>query len=80
LAYERFDNAPFSLLSNRRCGRQKMSRRRGMGARWRGSGHGYYFLLRNFYRGEAEKLLTRVGYLLSRPRGGLKTATRALVK
>ena len=25
-------------------------------------------------------MLTKVGYLLSRPRGGLKTATRALVK
>ena len=30
-----------------------------MGARWRGSGHGYYFLLRKFGRGESEKLLTK---------------------
>ena len=42
-------NAPFSLPSNRRCGRQENEPRRGMGARWRGSGHGYYFLLRKSF-------------------------------
>ena len=73
---------PFSLPSDRRRERQKNEPRRGMGARWRGSGHGYYFLLRkSFVEGtKPKKLLTKVGYLLSRPRGGLKTAARALVK
>ena len=35
-----------------------------MGARWRGSGHGYYFLLRKSFLIETEKLLTKFGYLL----------------
>ena len=50
-----------------------------MGVRWRGSGHSYYFLLPKSCWGETEKLLTKVRFL-SKPRGGLKTATRALVK
>src|SRR5438876_7960956 len=56
-ASEEVVNAPFSLPSNRRCGRQENEPRRGM-ARWRGSGHGYYFLLRKSCLTEAEKLLT----------------------
>jgi len=58
----------------------KKKPRRGMGARYRGSGHGHYFYCGNFVRGKARNSSQRVDRLLSRSRGGLKTATRALVK
>src|SRR6476469_8396282 len=38
------------------------------------------FYCGNLVGGKARNCSQRVGYLLSRPRGGLKTATRALVK
>jgi len=40
-----------------------------MGARWRGSGHGYYFLLRKSFLERNEKLLKNAA-TSSRPRGG----------
>ena len=46
----------------------------------RGSGHGYYLLLRKSFLTGSRKIAHKFGYLLPRPRGGLKTATRALVK
>jgi len=42
-----------------------------MGARWRGSGHGYYFLLRKFYWRKNWKTTQQGRLPLSRPRGGL---------
>lgn len=51
-----------------------------MGARWRGSGHGYYLLLRKLCLTENRKIVHKVDSLFPGPRGGLKTATRALVK
>jgi len=59
LARPPFDNLPFSLPFDRCHERQKNEPRRGMGARLRGSGHGYYFLLRNFVGGKSEKLFTK---------------------
>ena len=68
------------LSSDRRRGRQENEPRRRIGARWRGSGHGYYFLLRKSFLTGSRKIAHKIGYFLSRPRGGLKTAARALVK
>src|SRR5437868_3698646 len=59
---------------------KKFEPRRGIGARQRGSGHGYYFLLRKFCCAENRKIAHKGRLPLPRPRGGLKTATRALVK
>ncbi len=52
----RFDNVPFSLQFDRRCGRKKKLSRAAGWARWRGSGYGYYFLLRKFCLSRIEKL------------------------
>jgi hypothetical protein len=42
---------------------EKNEPRCGMGARWRGSGHGYYFLLRKFFLGSSENLLKNTTHL-----------------
>jgi hypothetical protein len=48
-----------------------------MGAPWRGSGHGYYFLLRKSF-GVETKNCSKIRYFQAARR--LKTARRALVK
>jgi hypothetical protein len=75
----RFDNLPFSVLSDRRRGRQKNEPCRGIGARWRGSGMATTLYCGSFVEGKPKKLPTKVGYLFQAARR-LKTATRALVK
>jgi hypothetical protein len=51
----------------------------GMGASWRGSGHGYYFLLRKFCRGERRETARKESATFFSAQR-VETATRALVK
>ena len=57
-----------------------MSRAAGWAPAGAARGMATTFYCGSFVEGKPKKLPTKVGYLLSRPRGGLKTATRALVK
>lgn len=61
------------------AGPRKNEPRRGMGARRRGSGHGYYFLLRKLCGRETEKLLEHARFLFQAARRST-TAARALAK
>jgi hypothetical protein len=62
------------------AGDKKMSRAAGWAPAGAARGMATTFYCGSFAGGKTEKLLTKIRYSFPRPRGGLKTATRTLVK